>query len=473
MPSEADFRHPSQQARNYRIETGPSGPWKIPALLAEPSGRNSATFLLTLSEMKSPVQRQPRSCILAIEPDSTRATTLARFLRRYVHADVEVVKSTEDAVRSIAERIPDLVLTSVFLAPADEATLTARLKQLPAAAYLQVITIPHFIDFDETSRDDSSKILNFLKRRSALVRPTCDPRTVRDQIEHYLERARVDRINHTERLRFEACPTPAPLRQAPPTQTPPTRRLTADDVYTLANGIGPRTYKLGRVHAKDRRRTPRRSREELASPLTVKLPWDAQVRLINISRQGVLLESASKVTPGRTLDLRLLGKAAPLSVAARIIRSEVAQVAPHGVKYWIAAAFDRDLDIQSMELGAAETRITATAAALADLLASVLGEGERTSRSDVPCARFEEGLRRLLPVRDVQLRTTPVIPDRQHDSIYFNVPTSSSSAILQVIFEPDQQPSAVEFRLLKAAASMAAVVLELTPSIGHGHQASR
>jgi hypothetical protein len=423
--------------------------------------------------MNTPRRTKPDDCILAIEPDSLRATTLQRLLRGYVHADFEVVRSTDDALRSIAERIPDLVLTSTFLAPAEEAALTARLRQLPAAAHLQVITIPHFIDFEDASPDETSKILNFLKRRSALVRPTCDPRTVRDQIEHYLERARVDRFDQTVGPRSDLHVAPRTSQLAPRPDAPFARRLTADDVYTLSNGIGPRTYKLGRVHAKDRRRAPRRQSGELSSPLAVKLPWDAPVTVINISRHGVLLESTSKIAPGSLLDVQLLGDGKHQSVPARMIRSEVAQVDARGVKYRIAAAFDRDLDILSAESAASVAATAPTPATLANLLARVLGEVERDPRSSAPRATFEEGLRRLLPVRDVQLRQAPVIPDHQNDSVYFNVPTSASRAILQVIFEPDQQPSAVEFRLLKAAASMAAVVLECTPSIEDDVSASR
>jgi hypothetical protein len=259
-----------------------------------------------------------------------RAITLARFLRGYVTADFVLVTSADGALQSLADRIPDLILTSTFLAPSEEATLTAHLKRLPAAASLQVITIPHFIDFEDVASDDSSKILNFLERRSLLVRPRCDPRTVRDQIEHYLERARAERLTLT-------------CQGSGARGTP---RLTPGDVYTLTKGIGPRTQKSSRVQPTDRRRAPRRASSELASTLTVRLPWGRSASLINISRQGVLLESTSKVPPGRTLHVELVGKRNPLTVAARTIRSEVAHVDASGVKYWIAAAFQRELEIE-------------------------------------------------------------------------------------------------------------------------------
>ena len=298
--------------------------------------------------MSSQVHTDGGDCILVIEPDATCAATLERLLRAYVHADFEIVTSADHALRSIGERIPDLVLTSTFLAPAEEAALMAHLKRVPSAAHLQVITIPQFIDFEEPSPDETSKVLNFLKRRSALMRPMCDPRTVRDQIEHYLERARADRLNAAARRGSDRRGESMSSRIASQRDVPIRRRLTAADVYTLSNGIGPRTCKPGWVRANDRRRAPRRPNGELGSPLAVKLPADAQVSLINISRGGVLLESTSKVMPGSPLDLQLLGAGGDWSVPARTIRSEVAQVDARGVKYRIAAAFERELDFLSI-----------------------------------------------------------------------------------------------------------------------------
>ncbi len=69
-----------------------------------------------------------------------------------------------------------------------------------------------------------------------------------------------------------------------------------------------------------------------------------------------------------------------------------------------------------------------------------------------------------MPVRDIQVRRTPAITSRETESIYFTVPrVGGNRQILQATFEPGYRPSATEFRLLKAAASMAAVVLEFAP----------
>ena len=68
-----------------------------------------------------------------------------------------------------------------------------------------------------------------------------------------------------------------------------------------------------------------------------------------------------------------------------------------------------------------------------------------------------------MPVQDIQIRATPLIAEKGAESIYFSVSQRlGSRRILQAIFEPGYAPTEMEFRLLKAAASLAAVVLELS-----------
>jgi CheY-like chemotaxis protein len=406
--------------------------------------------------------------ILAIEPDAIRAAMLRQLMPSDM-CELTVVKSAEAAVESIAGQIPDLVLTSTFLPPSDEAALTTHLRNMPAASHLQVITVPHFIDSNDASDRGPSKVLSFLTWRSGLARPACKPDTVREQIETYLEQARANRLMFAGRqvvpVVFDKTVT---LDKQPDTRLV---RATTDEVNTLANGGHP--FKLGRAHANDRRRSRRQASGELPSLWAVKLPWGADVKIVDISTQGVLLETTSKITPGRTVDLRLLGQDTDLNVPARAIRSEVASVDAMGVRYRVAAAFSRDIELFGAPRQPASTTVMPTA--LGELLARVLSEVDYSSKSSAPRARFEQGLRKLVPVRDVQIRQTPVIPSGGSESIYFKVPVASGNQpVLQAIFEPDHQPSANEFRFLKAAASLAAVVLEFAPlAEDHSHSAHR
>jgi hypothetical protein len=93
-----------------------------------------------------------------------------------------------------------------------------------------------------------------------------------------------------------------------------------------------------------RPRAERWEREDVPWLFTVKLPWGLEARPLNISSTGLLLESGSKVTPGSVAELRLCGPEWQIAIPACIVRSEVALVNGLGVKYHIAAAFDKRLE---------------------------------------------------------------------------------------------------------------------------------
>jgi DNA-binding NarL/FixJ family response regulator len=139
---------------------------------------------------------QTAARILVIESDPARSSRLTRILRAHVRADLEIVKSTSDALRSMIEHVPDLVLTSTFLPPAEESSLNAHLRQTPGAAHVQVITVPHFIDDDDDTPSGASarKVISFLTRRASLDAPACDPTTVIQDINAYLEHSRARRL---------------------------------------------------------------------------------------------------------------------------------------------------------------------------------------------------------------------------------------------------------------------------------------
>jgi hypothetical protein len=283
---------------------------------------------------------------------------------------------------------------------------------------------------------------------------------VRDQIEHYLEKARIEKVSASQRQVWDEVRTQSTAL----VRLTGASRLTAGDIYTLGSGVGPRAHKLGSLHAKDRRRAARRSLMDIPWLKSVRLPWGLEVGIVNVSTSGILLESTSKIAPGNAVDLQLIGRGITgVSMPARLIRTDVAAVDRIGVKYRTAAAFDRELDL-GVEVAQQFTATTATPKALADLLVHVLSDVTFDSRSDAPRAKFEQGLRQLMPLREVQLRQAPIDPREQEDSVYFNVPHENGvKAIMQVVFERQHQPSSTEFKLLKAAASAAGVVLEFAP----------
>ena len=109
----------------------------------------------------------PPTRILAIEPDPQRGAVLDRVLDKRVCADVVIVRDIDAALTSIAEQVPDLILTSTFLPPAALARLIDELRQLPDATHTQIITTPYSLDapHGEPPRHESDRVLRFPRQR--------------------------------------------------------------------------------------------------------------------------------------------------------------------------------------------------------------------------------------------------------------------------------------------------------------------
>ncbi len=390
--------------------------------------------------------------ILAIESDPERSKTLEQVLRGHVRAHLVVVKSVDQAIRSMTDKLPDLILTSPFLKPAEEAALSTHLRRTPPAAHVQVITVPHSIETDDDAgRSTPPRMLGFLRRRST-ASSACAPATLRNEIEAYLVEARAARTRLSVGLSDSLCVTTALAPRTVPAPAP----------IVVAQSVVRRPHLLGGSEATDRRRARRRPATELPGLWAVRFPLCPEAKVVDISSTGVLVETSSKISPGGTLDLHVLGQNIDFRVAARMVRSEVASVDRLGVKYRAAAAFSHELDFACLQMAPSDP--STMPKVLADMLARVLADVDRRSSDASLRARFEQELRQLLPVREIKLRRTPVIPDETTESVYFTVPRASGSRpILQAVFEPDYLPSAIEFRILKAAAGVAAVILEFAP----------
>jgi hypothetical protein len=410
--------------------------------------------------MNSIVLREPAALIgriLFIEPDRRRAAALGAILRENPGTEVDVVPNVAAALRSLDAQVPDLLLTSTFLPPVDEATLTAYVNRLPAAQHLQTITVPYFIDDEGNSSVESSNgnVLTFLRRRQPSIRPRCDVRTLRELIGKYLAQARSARHESTHRKQTADFPSAQRAVAAMPRHVEaPGPRLGSE---TRASAAEASMLEM----PADRRRSRRRTSADVPWLWTVKLAGGLQVRVVDISTTGVLLETTSRLSDGSTLDLQLLGEDTNVTVPARMLRSQVASVDGISVKYRVAATFAHQLALPGLQQA---SRSAATPEVLGDVLNRIMSKLDRCSGEAALRGSFERELRRILPVRDIQIRATPVIPERGAESIYFTVPHGTGERpILQAIFDPEYIPSAMDFRLLKAAASLAAVVLEFAP----------
>jgi hypothetical protein len=210
----------------------------------------------------------------------------------------------------------------------------------------------------------------------------------------------------------------------------------------------------------ERRRAPRIARTDVPWVSKVRMPWGLGLDLINISSSGLLVESTSKLSSGATYDLEFDGPNGPFLVKARFIRSDVGRVDGRGVRYHSAAAFDRELDLAG---GRVAAPAPSPQQAMAELLAAVIAESD--DQQEPADLRFARGLRHLFHARDVLVRRTPILPADDSESIYFTVADDGQTrAVLQVLFDPDRAITPVEFRLLKAAASLTSAVIEIEKS---------
>jgi hypothetical protein len=393
----------------------------------------------------------PRYRVLAVEPDPTCAEGLKRLISDRANAEVVIASSAEEAVNALAAQIPDLLLISALLSATGEEQIMWQLKRLDVAAKVPVLTIPPAVEFDEPG-DHSGGPFGFLFRKRQTPAPIVaryDRGFLGDRIIEALKQSRAAQPDRQLRLAKGKADEVASLVDRP----------------TLWEASAP--WRTG-SHAKVAQLVRPRARGRRAHRLTPdELPWSSnlimpngvEVRLVNVSRSGILVESPIKFVPDSTTEFHLKGGESSLIVPARFIRSEVSAVDALGVRYQAAAVFSTKVEL----FPASQHPATVGAApqALAELLVRVTAELNEGASPDLIRKTFEQGLRRLVPACDIKLRQTPAGSIDGGDSIYFTVPTpSGQSTVLQATFDPEYEPALEEFKLLRAAASVAAVVVQ-------------
>ena len=136
--------------------------------------------------------------ILAIEPDREQAAELTSLVRRQFNAELVLGAGTDAALRQLAGRVPDLVLTSPLIAPRDEADLVTWLRELGSkASHVQNVTIPVLATAGPPSGARGSA-QPFGRRRSTAAAPdSCDPAVFADWVSVYLDLAQGHREART------------------------------------------------------------------------------------------------------------------------------------------------------------------------------------------------------------------------------------------------------------------------------------
>src|SRR5262245_19029445 len=222
--------------------------------------------------------------ILAIDSDPDQIAILRRLVSDMLDADVIAVASTDDAIRTLGVSSPDVILTSSLLSPADGQRLAEHLKRDPSLDYVPVLTLPLLADSNEPEARRPGLMSRLLRRRQPSW-PAYDKHAVTSRIEEALEQSRTDAELYGEvwrpaRLLLMADPTP---QAEPATESVELVRL-LDATIELPAGTTPQ-----------RARAPRWTRFELPWLEGIKVDWGADVRLLNLSRSGLLVESGIRM----------------------------------------------------------------------------------------------------------------------------------------------------------------------------------
>jgi hypothetical protein len=96
------------------------------------------------------------------------------------------------------------------------------------------------------------------------------------------------------------------------------------------------------ANGRERRLSPRLP-ASVAPDLKARLLAGAEVRLVDLSRRGVLLETDTRLLPGSPISVRFLTSDAALVMNGCVVRSSVAVVSAGGLVYRTAVAFEEDL----------------------------------------------------------------------------------------------------------------------------------
>ena len=132
------------------------------------------------------------SLILAIEPDRRQVAHLISIVRHVQGAELILADTTERALESIGNSVPDLILVPALLSPSDDAALAAALRVIATAAHVQMLTIPTFA----TPKPQPKKgVLSAFRRKPANDVPLdgCDPKVFAEEIASYIERGNQER----------------------------------------------------------------------------------------------------------------------------------------------------------------------------------------------------------------------------------------------------------------------------------------
>ena len=129
--------------------------------------------------------------VLAVHADARQTEQIAAALRKRLPVELVHAPSAGEGLQALADRVPDLILTSPLLSPFDEDVLAEYLRELgSAAAHVQTLRIPVL-----SAAEPSGGGLFSLgrKRRPEATPDGCNPNHFVEEIVVYLARAAEER----------------------------------------------------------------------------------------------------------------------------------------------------------------------------------------------------------------------------------------------------------------------------------------
>ncbi len=382
--------------------------------------------------------------ILAIEPDAGRAEQLGDFLREWVEAEVIVVASPEVAVSAIDGEAPVFVLVSSLMPAGDRARLSRYLAVLGGPSEIPVVMMPAVADVDPPQPD--SGVVQHL--RGARPWPVLDHAAVGRRLRQTFEALAASGPGLPV---HDAMPGP---RTGDDGQAPQVtlRELSELELGTYC-GVGAR-----------RLRDHRWAGHEVPGIEVVRLAPGVDARVVNISRSGLLLESAAVLLVGDVAVLEVPGSQQAFQVTGRVVRSRVVPAGDRG--RWCEAAlhFERPIELGGRHAPASVPLVTADVGPeLQALLDHVRSEAERGTDPSLVRAAFELGVQQLVTAREVRLLPMSVARHDGCHTVCLAVPGRVREAtVLQAVFDDTSaEPGDADLALLHAAASCAAEVLDV------------
>jgi hypothetical protein len=369
--------------------------------------------------------------ILAVEPDRSHAAALRRFVQSCVDAELVLVDSVAAAKAALAEYLPQAVLVSELVSPDDDLDLTAHVRTRMSGRPLPILAVPAMGGDDSEMPAPPRGLLRLIASGGAL----------------------------TDAPRLQMARRQAALRHALQAFADLPGRPAAAAAASAATFLAQRP------------RAPRWKGDNITWLSRVTMPLGLEVRLVNISRSGLLIESRGHFVVDQPAAFELHGRLRVV-VPGRFVRSTA--VAGRGsdgaALYHSAALFDDDLPLFAPLASGTHAGAVVTSD-LGEVLAWVRGEARTGLRAERIRAAFELSVQELVGARAVFICRSPAQADEPGDSLCLPVPTTDGSvAFLQAIYDTARPPSSRAFEQLQAAATLAADVLEMEHTV---HAAQR